>query len=246
LLWLLIPLVIVGVLVLPLILLLIHRRRRKRSIHHLDPRLSAPPPIPQLAPRSYVMDPTPAPPLRLPKQESELTRPLPWATQPPATRSMAPIIICAEPRPVPLREPVLPPVAAKIPESIQPAPEPPKPVAPTHAPTPAPALVPPPMPPAPPKRSAQADEVLGFLQGLDRASAKVAPPSRGRRLLAVLAERLDEWEAALADTSRRARLRAPLPPLPRARARSPPPASPAEPSARTPADPAARGAGSRR
>jgi len=155
------------------------------------------PPLYSLAPRPEVRDPTPYPPLASKPDPSELLAPLPRVTPLPE----APVIILAPSAPVPLTEPVPPPVQAKIPEATIPPADPPRPPA-----LPertklvlAPSLPPPPMPPPPPKSSSAAVE--SFLQCVCKCTSKHASPSRARRLIAALSEQLDLFEAALSDAA---------------------------------------------
>jgi hypothetical protein len=162
-----------------------------------------------LARRSGAQDATPYPALATQPDPSELTGNLPIIKPPPKTRSMAPVVILAQPAPVPLRRPVLPMTVAKIPEVILPM-EPmasttdardAPPFARSHAPIPAPPLVAPPMPLAPPSDSTRVDEVRDWLQAVMRGSSSVGA-SRAIRLQAALSDRLDLFDAALSDPTR--------------------------------------------
>eukprot|EP00962_Isochrysis_galbana_P006442 scaffold1734_cov113-Isochrysis_galbana.AAC.9 len=162
-----------------------------------------------LARRIGAQDITPYPALATQPDPSELMGFLPTVKPPPKPRSMAPVIILAQPAPVPLKRAVLPETVAKIPEAVLPvkslgsgagemsAP----PSAPLHAPVSAPPLVAPPMPLAPPNDSARIDEVLGWLQAVMRGSSKVGA-SRASRLHAAMCDRMDMFDAALSDPTR--------------------------------------------
>lgn len=204
------PLVILGVLLLLFCVCLCLWRslRPRKKLIHLDPESSERPNL-MLARRRGTQDSTPFPALAAQPDPSELTGSLPAVKPPPKPRSMAPVIILAQPAPVPLKSAVPPETAAKIPEAVLPTKSldsgtdarhvPPSP--PVHAPIPAPPLVAPPMPLTPPSDSARVDEVQDWLRAVMQGSSKVGV-SRAIRLHAALCDRLDLFDAALSDPTR--------------------------------------------